>query len=100
MEFYREDLRRRSYAAYVVSNGKVVVPARYSNSCGFALAVVAVLSFRKSGLLIDWAAYWGGCDKTQREHDAYEWVRKHGNKMSGRDAAHFFEGIPLDLYRG
>ncbi len=96
MPYHRDELFRYHYA---LDNNRVVVPARYTNANGFALAVIATITFDDDGEMIDWAAYWGGCDQTKREHDCYEWVRKNGNKMSLEDACYFFYELPGCLYR-
>lgn len=80
--------------------GRWLVCARYRNSGGFALAVVASVHFSPDGQLGDWAAYWGGTDKTQREEDAVRWAAEHGCKLSRDDAKHFFPGFPMSYYRG
>lgn len=64
--------------------------ARYYNSNGFAVAIVAVIT---EG--VDWAAYIGGTDLIQRERDAVEWVAEKGDKLSSEDARYYFPDIDL-----
>ena len=74
--------------------------ARYGNANGFAFAVVASLMFREEcGSLLDWSAYWGGCDLTVHEEDAVRWVAANGNKLSVDDAQHYFPEVPIACYR-
>lgn len=80
--------------------GHFLSSARYQNTSGFALAVVASINFSPDGQLRDWTAYWHGCDKTRREEDAVRWVAKHGCKLSRDDAEHFFPDFPMSHYRG
>jgi hypothetical protein len=96
MPFYRDEMQRYHYPA---NDFQTVAPARYGNSNGFAFAIVAVLTFSRTDELIDWSAFWGGCDQTQRERDCYEWVRQHGNKLGTADARHFFKELPIEQYR-
>lgn len=96
MTFYKDEILRYSYE---VSECRSVIPARYGNSNGFAFAILAALTFGRDGELIDWSAYWGGCDQTEYERDCYEWVRQNGNKMFTADARHFFKELPIDYYR-
>lgn len=95
MAFTKNDLQKY----YFDYKGRTIVGGRYINVNGFASAVVASLTFRGSGNLYDWTVYWGGCDKTRREHDCLEWVADHGARMSVEDAAHFFDDLPIGLYR-
>lgn len=97
MLFHKDEIPRWHYD---INEFQTVVPARYGNSNGFAFSILAVLTFTRNGSeLIDWSAYWGGCDLTQRECDCYEWVRQYGNKMLTADARHFFKELPIDQYR-
>jgi len=64
--------------------------ARYYNANGFAVAIVALIT-----LNIDWAAYIGGTDLTERQEDAIDWVSRKGCKLSGKDARYYFPDIEL-----
>lgn len=76
---------------------KLLCPTRYWNTCGFAGAVVAVLTFGSDDL-IDWSAYIGGCN-LQREEDAERWVAAHGAKILRADAEYYFPDLSIELYR-
>ena len=71
--------------------------ARYYNSNGFAVAIVAVINYEGEELF-DWAAYIGGTDQTWHEQDAIDWVSDHGDKLPFGDAVHFFD-LPRSKYR-
>ena len=83
-----------------MSNGyrEEKLTARYYHSNGFAVAVVASVSYGKEKLL-DWAAYIGGTDRTWREQDAVDWVAKRGDKLSREDARYYFPSLPINKYR-
>ena len=73
-------------------------PARYVNGNYFASAIVASVRFFE-GNLVDWAAYWHGCDLTEREEDAVRWVQAKGMKMLDMDAQHYFPRLPFAYFR-
>jgi hypothetical protein len=102
-EYCLSDLasRHSGFRMYPVSGepDRFLACARYGNANGFAFAVVASVMFHENGDLLDWAAYWGGCDLTQRKEDAVRWVHHHGNKLSLDDAQHYFPDIPIVYYR-
>ena len=62
-----------------------IITARYYNSNYFATAIVASIT---EG--VDWAAYIGGANHRLSEEEAVEYVRDYGDKLSERDARHFF----------
>ena len=72
--------------------------ARYVNGNYFASAIVASVRFFE-GNLVDWSAYWHGCDLTQRETDAVRWVQAKGMKMLDMDAQHYFPQLPMAYFR-
>ena len=67
-----------------------LIVARYYNSNYFATAIVASIT---EG--VDWAAYIGGADYKVPEKEAVEYVRDYGDKLSAKDARHFFPDIGL-----
>lgn len=71
-----------------------IIEARYYNANHFAVAIVAVIT---EG--IDWAAYIGGDDGTQRERETIAYVRDNGCKISEEDARHYFPDIELPYRR-
>ena len=81
-------------------HGRLIAEARYYNAGGFACAVVASLNFTSQGEeLLDWAAYIGGCDLTQKEHTALKWVADRGAKLSQDVACYYFPALPRELFR-
>lgn len=83
----------------MVKHSREIRTARYSNANYQACAIVAAVNYH-DGELFDWAAYIGGCDHRLREREAVAWVAENGDKMSRRDAAHFFPSLPINKYRG
>ncbi len=73
--------------------------ARYFNSNGHAVAIVAVTSKGPSGIIIDWVAYIGGSDFVEREQDALLDVAQNGDKISRADAEYFFPDFKEFPYR-
>ena len=63
--------------------------ARYYNSNGFAVAIVAVVNYH-DGELFDGSAYIGGTDRCWVAQDAIDWVTEKGDKIKAGDAFHFF----------
>ncbi len=74
--------------------------ARFVNSGGIAMTIVAVLNYY-NGKLMDWAAYWGG-SRLSKEIEACHDIAEHGCKLSKEDALYFFKGkrFPKAKYRG
>ena len=68
---------------------KTLRTARYWNSNGHGIAIVASITDP-----IDWAAYIGA-DKGLREKDCVITVAQEGDKLSEKDARHFFPAIEL-----
>ena len=68
-------------------------PRGFWRSGGFCVAVVAVVT---PG--VDWAAYIGAQPDAVGRDDLYEWVSRHGAKLSEADARHFFDcSLPYRL---
>jgi hypothetical protein len=77
-----------------------IIPLGYWNSNGIATAIVAVVNFF-DGKLFDWAAYIGGTEKTWKEEDAYEEVKRHGCKLQSEFAVFLAEQQGhVDLTKG
>lgn len=75
------------------------VCARYYNSHGVGVAIVAVVN-RWKGEIFDWAAYIGGSKRgARREEWAVEDVARSGCKLMRGDAEHFFPNLPIGRYR-
>lgn len=74
--------------------------ARFVNSGGIAMTIVAVLSYN-DGRLMDWAAYWGG-SRFSKEIEVCHDIAEYGCKLSREDAFYFFKGkqFPKKKYRG
>ena len=70
--------------------GRELVEARYWNTCGVAIAVVAVITKD-----IDWAAYIGATKPVGIRDDTIQWTRDWGAKLSEADARHFFPNMTL-----
>lgn len=68
----------------------VIYTARYYNSSGIAVAIVAIVTPN-----VDWAAYIGGTSMVEHEEDTYNQVADHGCKLSERDAQYYFPNIDL-----
>lgn len=85
--------------------GNIVRCAMYQNTGEVGIAVVAVVSLCRSSMVgtwtpIDWAAYIGGSVRgAEKELWAIEDAMKSGNKLSRRDAFHFFPNLPTIFYR-
>lgn len=77
---------------------KKVMTARYENTGGIAIAIVASVHYHKETLL-DWAAYIGGSSDTWKEETAVEAALNAGNKLRRQDAAYYFPGLPIEKYR-
>ena len=71
-----------------------LITARYYNTIYYATAIVASIT---GG--IDWAAYIGGADPDISKENAVEYVGNCGDKLSERDARHFFPNIKLPYRR-
>jgi hypothetical protein len=65
-----------------------IIEGRYCNANYYACAIVAVVT---EG--IDWAAYMNGCNAKITREDALEQVAEDGDKLSEKDARHFFPDI-------
>jgi hypothetical protein len=77
----------------------VHITARYYNSMGIGVAIVAVVNYYE-GELFDWAAYIGGSKKgAEREEWCTEDVAAHGCKLSRADAMHYFPELDIGRYR-
>ena len=72
---------------------RVIIPGRYFNSNGHAIAIVAVVTVG-----VDWAAYIGEADP-HRELEAYPHVAETGSKLQWEDAKHFFPSLRPGWYR-
>lgn len=85
-------------------DGNVVIPAMYQNVGEVGIAIVAVISgygHLVTWQPIDWAAYIGGSARgAEKETWAIEDAVRNGNKLSRRDALHFFPNLPERFYRG
>lgn len=69
---------------------KNIIEARYWNTGGIAIAIIAVVTEN-----IDWAAYIGANKFVEHEEDAIEWTMRWGAKLSELDARHFFADMDL-----
>lgn len=72
--------------------------ARYYNSNGIAVAIVAVATYFDNQLF-DWAAYIGGSTRVEHLEDTVREVAEYGAKLSPEDATYFFPDFPQNLYR-
>ena len=72
--------------------------ARYANSHGVAVAIVAVVNYYQNELF-DWAVYWGSSTQTYRQEDCVKDVADFGEKLLSEDAAYFFPGLDITRYR-
>jgi hypothetical protein len=83
----------------------IVSCAMYQNVGKVGIAIVAVVSLYRSGMVgtwtpIDWAAYIGGSVRgAEKELWAIEDAVKSGNKLSRKDAKYFFPDLPMSMYR-
>jgi len=77
---------------------KTIQTARYFNSNGVAVAIIAVANYFDE-CLFDWSTYIGGSTKVEREQDCIEEVANHGCKLSRNDAQYFFPHLPIEKYR-
>ena len=84
-----QDLQRLPYYCFKEDNWEVSLEARYWNTNGKGICIVAVVT---KG--IDWAAY-TGADNGYREDDCLKWTAEHGAKLSRKDAEYFFPEIKL-----
>lgn len=75
------------------------IAGRYYNSNGVATAIVAVVTYREDGSVLDWAGYIGGTTNTWAEDLAYEVVAERGCKLSIDDACYYFGSLPRERYR-
>jgi len=75
-----------------------VITARYYNSNGFAVAIVAVITNSPAGA-IDWTSYIAGTDRTWQEEQAVDDAVSRGDKLSRDDAHYYFPDLPIKLYR-
>ena len=69
---------------------RTLVTGRYYYANYFATAIVAVITEE-----VDWSAYIGGADYHIPKREAIEYVAENGNKLSKKDAQHFFPDIKL-----
>ncbi len=67
--------------------------ARYWNSNGYAVAVVASIGVEGA-----WSAYIGGADP-ESEEEGLKFVASHGNKLDEEDARYFFPNLDLPYRR-
>lgn len=75
------------------------IVARYYNSNGIGIAIVAVATYY-DGEIFDWAAYIGGSSwGAEREEWAVEEAAKTGCKLPKGDAEHYFPTLPIERYR-
>ena len=68
---------------------KTLRTGRYWNSNGHGIAIVASITDP-----VDWAAYIGA-DTGSREKDCIRYAADYGDKLSEKDARHFFPKIKL-----
>ncbi len=82
--------------------GNYIASTHYRNSNGFAAAIVATVAVTGHGIdkILDWTAYLGGSDKTQRQEDAILHIADMtGCKLSKQDACYFFPELKDEWYR-
>ena len=72
--------------------------ARYENTNGVAISVVASISYHE-GELFEWSAYIGGTTRTWHEKDAVEATLSWGDSLRIEDAKHYFPELPIGRYR-
>ena len=69
---------------------KRIVEARYWNTNGIAIAIIAIITED-----IDWAAYVGATDMIDYKDDTLQWTAHWGAKLWESDARHFFPNMDL-----
>ncbi|KKM82293.1 hypothetical protein LCGC14_1320990 [marine sediment metagenome] len=70
-----------------------VLSYSYWNANGKGICIAAV-----EGGAADWAAYIGA-DDGMRTEDCVEWTKRHGCKLSRKQANRWFPELPIEAYR-
>jgi len=91
MSTVQDDIEYKNYYKLRDDSYEVILEGRFWNCQGKHIAIVATIT---KG--IDWAAYIGtDAPDSYTERETLDFVARKGNKLSEKDARHFFPEIIL-----